>query len=511
MPSPDEYPPSETKALHEINKAFKHYFLSDSNESVRTYRDTVNNLAEAITTQIAGQKQPYAGKSPAALKEEISALELFPETGNSLEHVLQMTQDLVVKSNISVYHPYCLAHLHCPTFIASLAAEMVISAFNQSMDSWDQAPAATMIEQALCDKLCSIYGFGKEADATFTSGGTMSNFMGLLLARDHYSEKNLEWNIQKQGVPGEFSKFRIISSQHAHFTVEQSAAILGLGQDAVVKIINTTPEEDVALLRNTIESLLAQGLMPIAYVTTAGTTDYGSIGNIDELADCAHQYGLWIHVDAAYGGALMFSEKHKHKLRGIEKVDSVTVDFHKLFYQPISCSMIMVKDKSMFEYIRLHADYLNPEGNEDYGIIDLVSKSIQTTRRFDALKPFIAMQHVGVKKLGEMIDYTIWLAEEASRIIENDSQFELAFKTQINAVVFRYMPTKVLNDAAVDSINNKIKMQFLLSGKAIIGQTCVKERAYMKCTLLNPMTTIEQVTSLLQEIKQAGKELEQNF
>jgi L-2,4-diaminobutyrate decarboxylase len=385
---------------------------------------------------------------------------------------------------------------------------MIISAFNQSMDSWDQAPAASMIEQALCDRLCEFYGFDGHADATFTSGGTMSNFMGLLLARDKYSQQHFNWNIQQDGLPPQASKFRVICSEHAHFSISQSASILGLGQNAVVKINRGEFEEEVNSLEATIKQLLSEDLLPIAYVTTAGTTDFGTIGAIGDLAACASHYGLWTHVDAAYGGALMFSEKHKHKLRGIEKADSVTIDFHKLFYQPVSCGVFMVKDKSSFDFIRLHADYLNPESNEELGILDLVYKSIQTTRRFDALKPFIALQHIGVKKFGEMLDYTIDLADAVSDAIVGNSRFELAYKTPINAVVFRYLPMQPLSEVETDALNNSVKTKLLLLGKAIIGQTTVNKRAFLKFTLLNPATSIQDVNLLLTEIAELGTALE---
>ncbi len=502
IPATDEY-----QALHKANNAFKDYFLNNTDDSVKAYREVVERLANDISQQIKDQHQPYNGKSPASLRAEIEAIDMFPENGSSLKDVLDRTKELVIESNISVYHPHCMAHLHCPTFIASLAAEMIISAFNQSMDSWDQAPAATMIEQLLGRQLCTEYGFGPDSDATFTGGGTMSNFMGLLLARDRYSQEHYNWNIQQKGLPPDASKFRIICAANAHFTVAQSASILGLGETAVVKLNYNEMAEDAATLEEAILDLRSQGLLPIAYVNTAGTTDFGSIGAIGDLADCAHRHGLWMHVDAAYGGALMFSQKHKHKLKGIEKADSITVDFHKLFYQPISCGVFIVKDKSSFEFIRLHAEYLNPESNEELGILDLVYKSIQTTRRFDALKPFIALQHIGVKKFGEMLDHTIALAEEISAVISNDPQFELAYKTPINAVVFRYLPSETLSDAQIDAINNGIKIKLLLSGKAIIGQTCCNERAFLKFTLLNPMSTAAEIMTLLQQVKTIGQEM----
>jgi L-2,4-diaminobutyrate decarboxylase len=493
--------PADEQQIHEITKTFKKYFLSDNSESTTTYKNITSQIANQIANQIATQKQPFSGISPADLNQKIAEFDIFPQEGTPLDEVISLTNDLILKHNISVYHPHCMAHLHCPTFMASLAAEMMISAFNQSMDSFDQAPAATMIEQAFCDEICQVYGFSRQADATFTGGGTMSNFMGLLLARDHFSKKNYGWDIQKRGLPPEFSKFRILCAEFAHFTVMQSASILGLGENAVVKIKTNDFKEETESLEDTIIQLRADGLIPIAYVTTAGTTDFGTVGNIGELAEVAHQHGLWLHVDAAYGGALMFSEKHKFKLKGIHQADSVTIDFHKLFYQPISCGVFIVKNRDSFEYIRLHADYLNPESNEEHGIIDLVSKSIQTTRRFDALKPFISLQHIGTRRFGEMIDYTIDLAEHISNYIENDADFELANRTAINAVVFRYLPKNITDNAQIDEINNAIKMKLLLSGKAIIGQTVLKGKAYLKFTLLNPMTQAEDVIDLLNEIK----------
>ncbi len=489
---------------------FKKYFLNNTSETATEYRSIVAKVAEVVSNQIKSQEKPYSGASPDSLRKLAKSFDFFPNQGTDFDELFEKTSELILKNNISVYHPLCIAHLHCPTFVVSLAAEMIISAFNQSMDSFDQAPAATMIEQELGEAICKLYGFGDESDATFTGGGTMSNFMGLLLARDHYSQQNLSWNIQKQGLPPEASKFRIICSSHAHFTIAQSASILGLGENAVIKIGNESLLEEKKILEKTIIDLKAQGLLPIAYVTTAGTTDYGEIADIEAIVACAKKYNLWIHVDAAYGGSLIFSETHRHRLKGIQQVDSLTIDFHKLFFQPISCGLFIVKNKAMFEYIRLHADYLNPESNEEHGIIDLVSKSIQTTRRFDALKPFLTLQHLGVQKIGQMIDYTIKLANEIAECIKNDPNFELANVPAINTVVFRYTSEEI-NDLAIENeINNELKMNLLLTGEAIIGQTYLREKAFLKFTLLNPMTESKVIKSLLKNIKNQGNELLKN-
>lgn len=490
-----------------IAAEFKQYFLNGSAHSVAAYRDIVNKVAGAIAQQIAAQPKPYSGTSPQQLLEQLGAIDMLPAIGAPLTEVLERTRSLVLENNISVYHPRCLAHLHCPAFIASLAAEMLICAFNQSMDSWDQAPAASMIEQELGRTLCRAYNMGPHADATFTSGGTMSNFMGLLLARDHYSRRHYNWNVQQSGLPPEASRFRILCADVAHFSVEQSASILGLGAQAVVKIGAGGKGEETEALRAAIAELKSNNLIPIAYVSTAGTTDFGSMGKLGALADVAHAHGLWFHVDAAYGGALRFSKLHNHMLDGLERADSVTLDFHKLFYQPISCSVLLVQDQAHFDYIRLHADYLNPESNEELGMVDLVFKSIQTTRRFDALKPFIALQHVGLDTFGAMIDHTMELAKAVAERLVAEPCFELAEQPMLNAVVFRYLPQEGSNQHA-DTINSRIKTQMLLSGEAIIGQTRIDSRAFLKFTLLNPMTSINDVVSLLDDIRALGITLE---
>jgi L-2,4-diaminobutyrate decarboxylase len=498
------YSANEIKSSQDFESEFRRFFLSNDKESLEVYQKSIHNVASLIANQIQNQEKPYVGKSPLELNTLLDNITLLPNTGTSIDDLIENVRTLVIESNINVFHPHCLAHLHCPTFIISLVAELIISAFNQSMDSWDQSPAATMIEQKLCEELCKFFGFTHKADAVFTGGGTMSNFMGLLLARDHFCQTTYNWDVKLNGLHPNSSKFRILCAENAHFTVAQSISILGLGENAVVKVQSSSLEECADCLDQTITELKAEGLIPIAYVSTAGTTDFGSMGNIEAISKVVHKHSMWLHVDAAYGGALMFSEKHRDKLKGIEKADSLTIDFHKLFYQPISCGVFIVKNKESFRYIKMHADYLNPEGNAALGILDLVDKSIQTTRRFDALKPFLAFQHIGIDNLGKMVDHTIEISAKISELIADDSDFELAYKTPINAIVFRYLPPNMLNEAVIDKINHTIKHDMLLTGEAIIGQTIYKNKAFLKFTILNPVTTIGDIKLVLKNIKLRG-------
>ncbi|MBW4472801.1 MAG: aspartate aminotransferase family protein [Stenomitos rutilans HA7619-LM2] len=495
------------------DRRFDHFFLNQSADGISSYKAAIADAAEILIQHFASSTQAYSGLMPQQYKFPEFDFELCPEQGNPLSDVLQQVGELVIQHSANVSHPTCIAHLHCPSLVPSLAAELLISATNQSMDSWDQSPAATFLEQSVIEGLCQLFGFNHQADGVFTSGGTQSNFMGLLLARDRYAKKHLQWSIQEQGLPPQAAQFRILCSDVAHFTVRQSAALLGLGHQAVVTV---PTDADYRLspshLEQQIIALQQEGLCPIAIVATAGTTDFGSIDPLPGIAQLAQAYDLWLHVDAAYGGALIMSDTYRHLLDGIAAADSLTIDFHKLFYQPISCGAFLTKERTNFDLLKLHADYLNPETNEQLDILDLVVKSVQTTRRFDALKLFMSMQCLGRKTFADMIETTIDTAREMAALLKVDPAFELVTMPTINAVVFRYVPQSQPSNQATaalsNQINQAIRLKLIQTGQAIIAQTQIGDFVYLKVTLLNPRTTIAHLKSLLEEIKTIGQALE---
>ncbi|MCG9891562.1 MAG: aspartate aminotransferase family protein [Thermosynechococcaceae cyanobacterium MS004] len=489
------------------------YFLTNTQEGIEAYQAAIAAAVQTLTDWVNPQQKSYSGLAPNVLAADITAMPCCPDKGTDLTVVLNQIGQSIVQNSVSVTHPTCIAHLHCPPLIAALATEVLITATNQSMDSWDQSPAGTIVEQYVVDWLCQLYGYSPQSDGTFTSGGTQSNLMGMLMARDAYAYKKLNWSIQQQGLPPEASRFRILCSDVAHFTICQSAALLGLGHQAVVPIqTDASYTLRGSAVDQAIAALQQQELLPIALVATVGTTDFGSIDNLLELANCARQHELWLHTDAAFGGALALSDHHRNKLIGIEYSDSITVDFHKLFYQPISCGAFLLKNKTHFDLFKLHADYLNPEDNADLGIPDLVTKSIQTTRRFDALKLFVSLQTLGRETLAKILDATIDLASNTAQLIEDDPELELAAYPTINTVVFRYCPqphsTKHNCLERSNQINRQVRLKLLQQGDAVIAQTKIGAYTHLKFTLLNPRTTLSDIQSLLTQIKNIGSALD---
>lgn len=481
------------------------YFLTNSPVSHANYRAAVTAAQNVLAEKFATLTQTYSGKAISELQADLNT-QLDVDGGKSLPNVIEQVGEEVVQHLINVNHPLCIAHLHCPPLIASIAAEMIIGATNQSMDSWDQSAAATLVEQQVVEWFCTQYGFGEEADGTFTSGGTQSNFMGMLLARDYAAQQHFDWSVTAQGLPPQAHKFRILCSPEGHFSIRQAARLLGLGDQAVVSVpLDEHHRLLPAAVQQSCQILTDQGLLPIALVSTAGTTDFGTISPLGALAACAQELGLWFHVDAAVGGGLMFSESQRHRLAGIEQADSLTVDFHKLFYQSISCGIFLLKNRAHFDLMQLNADYLNPESNADFGLLDLVGKSIQTTRRFDALKIYITLQAYGRKVFGQIIDRTIALAQQTAQLIDRTEDLALATPPTLNTVVFRYEPATTLvgqeADSWTDAMNEQIRLTLLQSGQAVIGFTKFNGLYHLKFTFMNPLTRLSEVERLLEQIR----------
>jgi len=482
---------------------FESEFLTHSKESNELYTRLIADAARIVCEALPGRA--YSGENAASLAKLVNS-DFLPGAGSSDEQIAH-TLRTVVANSVAVSHPNTAAHLHCPPLLAALASEVVISALNQSMDSFDQAPIATVVEQKMIRWLCAEAGLPGTADGTFTTGGSQSNYMGLLLARDSILQKYWDCSAQKSGLPPEARRLRIFCADVAHFTVEKSASQLGLGTDSVVRV--PTDERfrmKPAALRDAMEAARVEHLFPLAVVATAGTTDFGSIDPLPDVASLASAAGAWFHVDAAYGGALLFSPQHRDKLQGIESADSIGIDFHKLFWQPIPCSAFLLREASRFDSIKVHADYLNPELHEDEGIPNLVTTSLLTTRRFDALKLWISFQTLGRTKLAAMIDRTIASATHAAKLIRNTQQFELMSDPQLSTVVFRYVPSQP--DLDGDRINGALRQSLFNQGMAVIGHTRLAGKQYLKFTCMNPAVTEDQMQDLVLTILEQGKKEE---
>ncbi|MFJ3958127.1 pyridoxal phosphate-dependent decarboxylase family protein [Arthrobacter sp. NPDC090010] len=483
-----------------------------TSRNVSSYVAQVLQGVTAVSTTVQRTGKPFTGITPAALGPTVDAVDLerpLPDLAAALEEL----DEVYFKDAVYFHDSRYAAHLNCPVVIPALVGEAILSAVNSSLDTWDQSAGATLIERRLIDWTAERIGLGENADGVFTSGGSQSNLQALLMARNHAVAR---LRAQTPGaedarLPELLGGLRIFSSADSHFSVQKSAAMLGLGFDAVVSVPTTEDHRmDAAALATALAEARDAGLTPMAVVATAGTTDFGAVDPLPEVFALAQAYGAWFHVDAAYGGGLLVSGRHRHLLHGIHLADSVTVDFHKTFFQPVSSSAILVRDAAMLRHVTYYADYLNPESAARAQVPNQVDKSIQTTRRFDALKLWLTLRTMGADAIGALFDEAIDLTARVGALLDEDSDFELAAAPQLSTLVFRYRPLRDgerIAEELSDRLNPAIRAAVFASGEAVVAGTTVGGRHYLKFTLLNAETRLSDLEAIIGLLRRTGEGL----
>ncbi|WP_055490126.1 lysine decarboxylase DesA [Streptomyces sp. TP-A0356] len=448
------------------------------------YHRSVTEGVERVAAQLAAAERPFTGVTVDALASRIERIDLdrpLHDTTAALDEL----EEVYLRDAVYFHHPRYLAHLNCPVVIPAVLGEAVLSAVNSSLDTWDQSAGATLIERRLIDWTAERIGLGPGADGVFTGGGTQSNLQALLLAREE----------AKSDSPAEL---RVLTSDVSHFSVRKSAKLLGLGPEAVVSVpVGHDKRMRTVALAHELERCAREGLVPMAVVATAGTTDFGSIDPLPEIAELCDRFGVWMHVDAAYGCGLLVSGKRRGLLAGIERADSVTVDYHKSFFQPVSSSAVLVRDATTLRHATYHAEYLNPRRMVQERIPNQVDKSLQTTRRFDALKLWMTLRVMGAHGIGALFDEVCDLAEEGWKLLAADPRFDVVVQPQLSTLVFRHIPAAVTDPAEIDRANLYARKALFASGDAVVAGTKVAGRHYLKFTLLNPETTADDIAAVL--------------
>ncbi|GII80466.1 pyridoxal-dependent decarboxylase [Sphaerisporangium rufum] len=463
----------------------RHHLLNE--HTADAYRRAMADGVVRVAARIARTDRPCTGITPAPLAAEIAGIDLDrPLFGAAA--ALEELEEVYLRDAVYFHHPRYLAHLNCPVAIPALVAEAVLTAVNSSLDTWDQSAGGTLIERRLIGWTAGRAGLGPHADGVFTSGGTQSNLQALLLAREEARDR---------AGDGALPRLRVLASEAAHFSVRKSARLLGLAADAVVPVA-TGPDRRMnpAALERALDGCARAGLPVMAVVATAGTTDFGSIDPLAEIAALRDRHGFRLHVDAAYGCGLLVSPTRRHLLAGIEHADSVTVDFHKSFFQPVSSSALLVRDGAVLRHATDRADYLNPARMAERLIPNQVDKSLQTTRRFDALKLWLTLRVMGPDAIGELFDAVVDRAAEVWALLDGDPRFEVVTRSQLSTLVFRCLPAGA-GRRVTDAANLHAREALAASGAGVVAGTTVGGRAHLKITLLNPETSLDDVAHVL--------------
>ncbi|MFF2817161.1 pyridoxal phosphate-dependent decarboxylase family protein [Kitasatospora cineracea] len=458
-------------------------------------------VAEVLAGLAAGAAR-RGGPIPAGTPEQLAAQVREALAGAHGPAALGALAELLAHGAADPADPACAAHLHCPPLAVAVAADLAVSALNPSQDSWDQAPAATALESELLAEMAELVGFDPaRAAGVLTTGGTESNLMGLMLARDQRLGPDVELN----GLPAG-ARPRILASEAAHFSVQRAAALLGLGERAVRTVpVDRDLRMDAGALADAFVEAGWEGATPIAVVATAGTTDTGAIDPLPEIADLAARHGTWLHVDAAYGGGALLSERLAPLLAGLDRADSVSLDWHKLGWQPAATGVFLAREARTYASLARRAVYLNPADDEAAGYPSLLGQSLRTTRRPDAFKLAVTLRVLGRDGLGALVDRCHLAARQAARLVRAAPELELHCDPVLTTVVFRYA---VPDPADSDRVNAELRRHLLRTGRAVVGRTELPGRGpgrvRLKLTLLNPHTTQEQLADLLRAVVEAG-------
>lgn len=446
----------------------------------------------AIMTAAQGYSAPSAHSNTALsqLKHDVNAVN-FEEPLRTRSAVLDEIDDLYLEHAVWFHHGSYAAHLNCPVTTASLAASAIVSAVNSSLDTWDQSRAGTLIEQRLLKEVCGWIGFGEGSDGVFTPGGTTSNLQAMLLAR---GAATLKTSVS-------LDVLRVYTTANTHFSIAKALHVLGLPPSAVVTVPTLADGSMCAYsLTVAIAADCAAGLQPMAVIATAGTTDRGAIDPIADIAAVCEAYDVWLHVDAAIGGILLASDLTRPVLAGVSRASSVTLDFHKTFFVPVGCSALIVSDARHFAHSAWHADYLNPASSP---LPNSVDKTLQTTRRFDALTLWASLRQHGAEAIVESFRECLRRAQWAYDEVDADPALEALEVPQLTMLLFRFTGDG-LDPVSRTAVNRAIRDATLASGDVSVAATTLDGDYWLKLTLLNPETTRDDIQRVVAHVAALG-------
>lgn len=414
----------------------------------------------------------------------------LPRKGRPLGEVLESVARDVAADSILLSHPMYLGHQVSAPLPAAVWTEPVISAINNSLAVREMSPAGTALETALIGHFTRMAGWGEGAGGTFTSGGTEATTAALMAARAASLPRAWE-----DGVGADPPV--LVCGEHAHYAVTRAAGILGIGRRNVVMIVSDGYRMDSAALSSKLDQLAGQGRRVMAVVATAGSTPTGSFDDLEAIGQCCADHAVWLHVDGAHGASALVSRRHRHQLKGLQLARSLAWDPHKLLLMPLSAGMVLVRDERELDAaFAQQAPYLF-HGAEGGRVPDLGVRSLACSRRFDALKLWVAIQRYGLDGLEACHDYLVHLASTLYMKLKAHGGFELPHQPESNILCFRWTGSGEESAESLDAINASLRERYNASGEGWITTTVLDGRRMLRVTLMNPRTTEEHLDRLI--------------
>jgi aromatic-L-amino-acid/L-tryptophan decarboxylase len=480
--------------------------LELSSEEFRTlgYR-----LVDRIASHFDGirERSVTPGEPPAAVRRAIGAEQNLPVTGSQSQAVLEEVTDTLFQHSLFNAHPRFWGYITSGPAPIGVLAELVASAVNPNVGAWKLAPAATEIEAQTVRWIAELIGYPLDCGGLMVSGGNMANFLCFLAAR----HAKVQWNVRESGLAGNGStRLRIYASTNTHTWIQKAADLFGHGTDAI-RWIETDQEQRMNpnALRRQVARDLEQGEQPFLVVGTAGSVATGAVDPLTELGSLCRDYGLWFHVDGAYGAFAANAPGVPADLAALKDADSVSVDPHKWLYAPLEAGCALVrKPEQLLNAFSYHPSYYHFE-EEATNYFDL---GMQNSRGFRALKVWMALRQVGRDGYLKMIGDDIRLAKHLHSLASAHPELE-ALSCGLSIVTFRYVPQGLRRlvgspeaEEYLNRLNKDILSRIELGGEAFLSNAVVDGKFALRACIVNFRTSLEDVEAAPELIARIGRQ-----
>ena len=461
--------------------------------------DFVNRLCERIIGYMESAEKPgkvvdYASAESLSKTTDVH----LPLEGHGADALFDDIDEFL-RHSVKTNRPEFMNPLWGGLSTAGFAGEVITALTNTSMYTYELAPFATLIEQAILKRMGELVGFSGGA-GTLATGGSNGNMLGMLCAREVAFPSSTH-----RGIDG--TKMAAFVSAESHYSVLMSANVIGIGHRNLFKI---ACDEDGRMrpdaLRDEIQRARSEGLTPFCIVSTAGTTVRGAFDPLVEIGEIAHQEGLWHHVDAAWGGSAMFSGPLSRLMEGVEFADSVCWDAHKMMGLPLICSAFLVKQADVLAKVCAHgnvAHYLFHESSKDH---DLGRYSLQCGRRNDALKLWLAWRECGDAGWAALVENYVALAEHLETKVNMHANLEMMSSRTWTNVCFRYVPTSLGTD--LNELNSELRARLMRNADFMVSRSNIGENVVLRSVISNPGITQGTLNAFVEEVVRIGSDIE---
>ena len=427
--------------------------------------------------------------------------EPLPQDPSPAETVLNELETKLIPYCTNVGHPGYMGLITPSPNPVGIIADFICSALNQNVGAYSIGPSAVAMERRVVRWLTDLCGYGPKADGNLTSGGMMANFIGLKVGRDAVTGDRA----QHDGIR---ERWAVYASEERHVSMDKAVDCIGLGRNAL-RPLPTDANFQVRL--DALEEALAHdkenGIRPMCIVGVFGTTNTGAVDDIRGLRRIADREGMWLHVDAAYGGGMLLSHEWPMRNRGLELADSITIDPHKWFYAPLDAGAVLVKDRDrLTASFGMKPSYLTDELDQANERYQYYVHGFEQSRRFRSLKVWMSFKRYGAHQIGRWVDNNVRQAKHLYALAEKDPEFELATSPPMSAICVRYKADG-LDEAQSKDLHAEVAQRVERSGRFWISTTELKGKTWFRINPVNFRTRQEHLEKLFQMLQRECRAL----